>query len=351
MKRVLILFLCLVVLAGCLPAVPTPPPSPAPVLRTVVLSAFAYKDAQGVWQGESGPFLSLLQEGVDVSAKLPFCALAWTGTLYGQPVLIVAEGVGKVHAATCMQQIMEVYKGQVKEVLWSGIAGGSVRVGGSSNAAGERVQTGDVCIAYAARDWDRQYSSFAEGVWWEASNTLSDTVRAPIGTKALSDELFAAALKVDWPDTTPAVAANVKKYHPNDPVRKPKAFSGMCAEATGDNFWHGAKEDGQARVLVAALLNRAQGTKLNASDVIAITAMENSAWMFVLKNLCDKSQVCVPFAYSRSLSNFSEPWRTADGKPAVTGKESIESGMGSGGGSYFGSITAALPILKMLELR
>ena len=340
-------------LAGCIapPAQPTAaPPTVAPVQRTVILSAFAYQDAQKVWQGESGPFLALLKDSVDVKAKLPFCELAWEGTLYGKPALVVAEGVGKVHAATCMADIMAKYPGQVKEVLWSGIAGGSPRVGGSANLTGERVQTGDVCIAYAARDYDRQYSSLAEKTWWESSSTLSDTVKAPIGSKTLADELAGAAQKVTWPDTTPAVAANIKKYHPTDEVRKPKPFYGNCIEATGDNFWHGADEDQQARTLGAALLNKAQGTTLTAKEVIAITAMENSAWMFVLQNLCAKEKVCVPFAYSRSLSNFDEPWQV-NGKPAVTARESIEAGMGSGGGSPFGSLTAALPVLKMLETR
>jgi len=352
--KVLAVFLAVSLLAGCTvaPVQPTAaPPTVAPVQRTVILSAFAYQDKDGKWQGESGPFLAQLGSTVDVKAKLPFCELAWEGTLYGKPVLIVTEGVGKVHAATCMQNVMAQYPAQVKEVIWSGIAGGSPRIGGSANTAGERVQTGDVCIAYAARDYDRQYSSLAEQTWWESSSTISNTVIAPIGSKSLADELAGAALKVAWPDTSPAVAANVKKYHPTDEVRKPKSFYGNCIELTGDNFWHGAAEDAQARKLGAALLNKAQGTALTAKDVLAITAMENSAWMFVLQNLCAKEKVCVPFAYSRSMSNFDEPFVKADGKPAVTAQESISAGMSTGGGSPFGSITAALPVLKMLELR
>jgi hypothetical protein len=48
---------------------------------TVILSAFAYQTANGAWHGESGPFLSRLTHALDVSASLPDCDVAYTGTL------------------------------------------------------------------------------------------------------------------------------------------------------------------------------------------------------------------------------------------------------------------------------
>jgi len=328
---------------------------PRPVVQkvkpelTVVLSAFSYQAEDGTWLGESGPFFNAMGEGkVDVSTELPYCKKSFLGSIYGQPVLAVTMYSSKVPTAECaMDLVKSRFMSDTTEFIWSGISGFSPRVGGYVGSTGEPTVIGDVCVAYAAVDWDLTFSSMTKQTFWPM-DWPSKTEYA-IGDRALADELYAAALEVDWPPLPEAPMANVIKYHGADAVRLPKAWYGNCAEATGDNFWHSALDDLQARNKISVLFDKI-GQPLLVDQIIAVTAMEQTGWANVLEDAGAIRGKPISWAYIRSSSNMDQPWLDANGEEAVTGKESIDAGMNAGGGDL-GCRTAALPILKLLELR
>jgi len=316
---------------------------------TVVLSAFSYQADDGTWLGESGPFFNAMGDAkVDVSAELPYCEKAFLGKIYGQPVLAVTMFSSKVPTAECaMNLVSSRFMQDTTEFIWSGISGFSPRVGGYAGSTGAPTVIGDVCVAYAAVDWDLTFSSMTKQTFWPM-DWPSKTEYA-IGDKALADELYQAALKVDWPALPPAPASNVAKYFGQDAVRLPRAWYGNCAEATGDNFWHSALDDQQARNKISVLFDKI-GQPLPPEQIIAVTAMEQTGWGNVLEDAGEIRGRPISWAYIRSSSNYDQPWLLINGQEAVTGQASINEGMNLGGGD-FGCITAALPVLKMLELR
>lgn len=320
------------------------------VQRTIILSAFAYQNDEGTWLGESGPFLNKLEAWDEVNVI--FCDQVVEGRLYELPVSIVTMGVGKNAARGCMDALLFHYEGSkgIKEVIWSGISGFSPRVGGV-HSNGTPTVIGDVCISHMAVDWDLQHSSMSNtqpDEWWYMRDR--DT-RTSVGSKNLAQELWEAEKYVTWPELEGGPRENTLKYHGEAGLRKPKAFHwSECSETTGDNFWHSVQEDARARKLVADLISETLPIETTPTEVIAVTAMENVAWMEAVEEWNETQGEAIPFAYSRSSSNFDHPWLNDSGEPAVGGPESISAGMGSGG-STIGSITASLPILKLLEMR
>jgi len=284
---------------------------------------------------------------VDVSSELPYCEKAFLGQIYSQPVLAVTMFSSKVPTAECaMNLVNSRFMTEGTEFIWSGISGFSPRVGGYVDSTGEPTVIGDVCISHVAVDWDLTFSSMTKQEFWPMD--WPSKTEYTIGDEALAEELYLAALQVVWPPLPDAPRDNVTKYHGAEAVRLPKAWFSNCAEATGDNFWHSALDDAQARRKISVLFDKI-GQSLPPEQIIAVTAMEQTGWMNVLEDTAVIRGKPISFAYVRSSSNFDQPW-LVNGEEAVTGKESIDAGMNAGGGD-FGCITAALPILKMLELR
>jgi len=325
--------------------------------RTVIVSAFGFEARSGEWQGESGPFINVLTERVEISERVPFCNRAFEGEIYAWPVTVATVGVGKVHAAVCMQSLLRHYNGAagIREVLWSGIAGITPMVGGMLDDEGNRrgseaAVIGDVCISHIAVDYDLRHSAIGErDEMWLMRGTNES--RTAVGSLDLAAELYKAAQGVKWPDVPPGPVGNITKYHGAQAVRKARAYDvTKCAEATSDNFWHSVQEDRWARELVADTISRTLDKSVTPDRVLAITAMEQTGWANVLEMWMKVTGERIPFAYSRSASNYDHPWLDANNRPAVSGAESISAGMDTGGSTY-GAITAALPILKMLERR
>ena len=330
-------FIVVLVVAAALVVPASVSAAPTPPRLSVILSAYSYPGPNGQWLGESGPFVNALTERADVTGTLPYCTQSWTGKLYGQPVLVVTMGTAKLESSqSAMNIIFSDYWSQVKEVIWSGIAGFSPRVGGYAGQ-GEPTIIGDVCIADRVGNWDLTFSSMVTQSFWPMD--WPNRADRAEGDKALADELYAAAQKVQWPPLPAGPVANFKKYFPSDLPRQPKAWYGNCAEVTSDNFWHSSLDDAFARQQVAALF------ATTPDKVIAVTAMEVLSWMQAVNDAETITGRDIKLAYVRSSSNFDQPWDEAK----ITGQESIKAGM-DGGGSDYGCITAALPVLKMFDL-
>ena len=330
-------FIVVLVVAAALVVPASVSAAPTPPRLSVILSAYSYPGPNGQWLGESGPFVNALTERADVTGTLPYCTQSWTGKLYGQPVLVVTMGTAKLESSqSAMNIIFSDYWSQVKEVIWSGIAGFSPRVGGYAGQ-GEPTIIGDVCIADRVGNWDLTFSSMVTQSFWPMD--WPNRADRAEGDKALADELYAAAQKVQWPPLPAGPVANFKKYFPSDLPRQPKAWYGNCAEVTSDNFWHSSLDDAFARAAGSGPVcyDTGQGDRRHGDGSIELDASGQRQETITGRD--------IKLAYVRSSSNFDQPWDEAK----ITGQESIKAGM-DGGGSDYGCITAALPVLKMFDL-
>jgi hypothetical protein len=321
---------------------------------TIVLTSFVTEEAGG-FGGETGPFLQVLEGGVEITHHLPFCRRAWEGTIHQQPVTAVAAGSGKVEVGLCMADLLRHYQGRrgIKDVVWSGIAGATPAVGGllRQKSPRERVAIGDVCVSYFALDWDRQYQSLAQEVrWW--SRPAKPNYQA-VGDPELARELYQAAEAVAWPQMPLGPAQTMEAYHGTGSARSARVFHWeRCGEVTADMFWHGEEEDERARALLASLISQVQGGEQKSpGDVVAFSACNNTAWMNALEAWAERTGESIPFAFTRAVSNYTHPPLDATGQPSKDAMESIQWSMTEGDGGGYASITAALPVLKMLELR
>jgi basic membrane protein A len=360
-KTLLAVFVVLSVILTACAQVSTPEPTEIPtkvhteptaepaVQRSIILSAFTYQNDNGKWLGESGPFLNRLENPEEVS--IPLCDKVVEGDLFGQPVSIITMGAGKVEARACGDSLLRYYNGTegIKEVIWSGISGFSPKIGGI-HGSGEKTVIGDVCVSPIAVDWDLQHSAMSDtkpDKWWLMN--WEHQHRVTTGDMNLTKEIWNATNYVEWPELPNGPLENTLKYHGE--ARKPKAFHwSQCSEVTGDNFWHSDSEDSRARELIADALTDFTGSPTSPDNVIAVTAMENTAWMSAVADWIKMKNEYIPMAYVRSSSNFDQPWLNDQGEPAVDGATSINAGMEQGG-STIGCVTAALPILKMFEIR
>ncbi len=386
--RVTTALLAVIVLTAACVAVPPAAPQPGDALSqvSVILTAFGDKDAT---YGETQPFLKALTDRIDRTPDSAYCAGLYEGKLSGQPVVVATTGTGSDNSGPCMQEILQMYDRRIKEVIWSGIAGASPAVGGivdvktgKLKAKPEPVMIGDVCISPLAWAYDLHFSSVAD--WKAAVDKGNDPVstagwyrmkessgkadvigfenvqQSVVADKTLADELLAAARGVTWPTLDADSQGVVSRFFPASAIRPVRVFDyTQCAEVAGDNFFHGVIEDRLSRQYLADLINTSgyASSKRTEEDVVVLSAMEAVAWGSVVQRWAAKTGVPIPLVIVRAASNYDhmpldgdgQPRPGADGKP-LTAMEDILHGFSDSGAS-FAAHTAALPVLKMFELR
>jgi purine nucleoside permease len=353
---------------------------------SVILTAFGDKDAT---YGETQPFLKALTAKVDRTPDTTYCKGLYEGKIFGQPVVIATTGTGSDNAGPCMQEILQIYNREIKEVIWSGIAGASPAVGGIVDTATGKLKTqfepvmiGDVCISPLAWNYDLHFSSVADWKtaadrgdepvpttgWWlmKESSGKTDVIglenvrQYVISDKALADELLAAARAVDWSPPDADTQSVVKRFFPDSPIRLVRVFDyTQCGEVAGDNFWHGVVEDRLSRQYLADLINASgyASRTLTEDDVVVMTSMEAVAWASVLARWTAKTGVPIPMVIVRAASDYDHmpldedgrPRPGADGRP-MTAMEAILQDFQQSGASFAWQ-NAARPVLKMFELR
>jgi nucleoside phosphorylase len=326
---------------------------------TVIVTNNSGQDDQGVWQGEAGPFLNRLENRQEVSESIGMCEAGYEGQLFGQKVLVVVTGMAKVKTSACITNVLEAYGDAVKEVVLAGIAGFTPMKGGLVDDSGklrsdERVMLGDVCINSAAFDFDLQHysadeanSGYPRPVFWPQESEF--WAEKAYGSAELAGELHTAAGKVDWPEIPESVRAIDELYHGTS--RGVKVWSASeCVEASGDLFWHDIRADRRARKLGANFLSDVTGKTVKADGVVVASSMEGTAVGAMVDRWNSTKGANVAFAYVRGASNFDQVNLNAEGLPAVNGDASVHRVMAAGG-QKLAIETAALPVLKMLELR
>jgi adenosylhomocysteine nucleosidase len=127
------------------------------------------------------------------------------GSLWGQKVVVVRSGIGKVNAAVCAQILVDDF--QVEAIINVGIAGG----------IGENINPGDVVIADNLVQHDMDTSAFGDrigqiprldtfdfkcskdlvGKAKEACSNLNN-VKSFVGRIVTGDQFIADALKIKW---------------------------------------------------------------------------------------------------------------------------------------------------------
>jgi len=326
---------------------------------SVILTGFGSKNDEGVWQGEIAPFTRNLASGVDMGENFKTCPVAYEGYLYGERVLVSSSGMGKVSTAACLTQILNYYKNDVKEVIFVGIAGISPSKGGILDESGnkrdsEPAMLGDVCINSLAFDFDQQhYTSDKAGsktpspLFWNQESVFSS--RFVINANGLANDLVEASARVDWPVAPSDVSDINTLYH--GASRAVRVWGpNECIEATGDLYWHDLALDRRAREIAADFMSQALGISLKPEDVLIVTSMEASSAGYVVKEWNRSSSSNINFAYVRSASNFDHPYLNPANLVALNGQDSVAKLSSTGAGS-FAIETAALPVLRMFELR
>jgi hypothetical protein len=312
---------------------------------SIVISPFGSQDASGKWQGEVAPFMSNLENGVDLGNKLPLCEQAFSGYLSQQPVLVLVSGIGKVKSAVCLTDVLEKYRGRIKEVILSGTAGITPNLG---------ARVGDLCINSVSANFDSQYYSsdqpntdYPNPSFW--TNSDSDTSGQSISQGDLANQIFRVTKSVTWNDPPTQVNQINSQYHPD--TRSLMVFGpDECIEISGDLFWHDTRMDLQARQMAAKLLNSSRGLNKTVQNTVMVTSMEAFSLGNVIRWQNSAFGTQIDFAYVRGADNFDHPPLNPYGIPDRSPKVSLESGMVNESVEY-ASQMAAKPILKLFELR
>ena len=168
----------------------------------------------------------------------------YEGKLQGLPVVVVRSGIGKVNAALCTQQLVDLFG--IDAVINTGIAG-------SLNA---KIDIGDIVLSTDALEHDMDAVAFGYDVGViprmdtsvfvadEALRTLAATVCAQVnpevsvheGRIVTGDQFIADKAKKEWLVST---------------------FSGMCTEMEGAAIAHAAHNNGIPFLIIRAISDKA----------------------------------------------------------------------------------------------
>ena len=294
---------------------------------------------------------------LDTVAEELYCPTAYLGEIGGNAALIATTGIGATRAALCLDSLLRKFGARTREVMFLGTAGGSPAIGGLLDSAdcgrarapepARVARLGDVCVSPFATNWDCQRCFWADEPYrkpapgeapFAVTRERNACARAPCSLHtrwdlfgdfgcsyyaetALADEVLAAARAAPPPTTPRRLAAYEAAFwdataaargaegwgaaHAAAVGARPGAtYLGydVCAEATSMTYFKGAPYDELARSYVADLLADADAglglaspgaPRPTKSDVLAVSAMEGTGWMSVLK----QSEVYLKFAH------------------------------------------------------
>ena len=168
----------------------------------------------------------------------------YEGMLQGLPVVVVRSGIGKVNAAICTQQLIDLF--ETDAIINTGIAG-------SLDAS---IDIGDIVLSTDALEHDMDAVAFGYDVGViprmdtsvfvadEALRTLAATVCAQVnpevsvheGRIVTGDQFIADKAKKEWLVST---------------------FSGMCTEMEGAAIAHAAHNNGIPFLIIRAISDKA----------------------------------------------------------------------------------------------
>lgn len=269
-----------------------------PVTRDVSLILTADPgDFSGV--SEAHYIVENLRKRRDARRDETVCGGYSSGTLMGQPVLVVTTGIGPAAASLCTFEVVSNCGPWIKEAIYFGTSGWSPQPGGilnppqcsATNWRPNVTRTGDICISPFSVNWTCKKSSWSVQAAGGSNQCMRPEEEAgPADTPLfgecmfyadnilenldLADDLAAvarsAAAARNFPPRSSAVAEHERLYWSTmaegaaqpmpvlDPVSPPTVWDyTQCMEVDGQFFYSGSPWELKARDYAAATLTAA----------------------------------------------------------------------------------------------
>jgi len=114
--------------------------------------------------------------------------------------------------------------------------------------------------------------------------------------------------------------------------------------------WHGFREDDLGRNMGAGVISDTFKINVTADQIVICTSMEAVPSGAMVQWWNGIYGTSIPFAYVGGASNLDSAPLDANGFPAMSGRESIESCFEAGGWEV-AMLSETVPVLKMMDLR
>lgn len=264
---------------------------------------------------EAKYYIQNLENATEVAPGQSICVNRAYGTIMGQNVTVISSGINAQSSALCTLEVLSCAS-HIKDFIFQGTSGFSAAVGGVVNPPdcmevaepSTVTRLGDVCVTPFANNWECKLASWTEQCGGypnqcvEPQVTDNFTVAGLYGecnfdsydqaSVDLADEIVNAAKSnsnaLSSLQRNAAVAAYEEDYWAAMSNGTQENFGGIynglgaptvydytqCAETDGQFFWSGAPWDYNARQIIAYTLSQGLGQDIEASDVIAVSAME-----------------------------------------------------------------------------
>lgn len=288
-----------------------------------------------------------LKNAVSINANDTLCASRSYGTLVGEPVILVATGIGPTAAAICLAELLQCAT-RIKEVLYSGTAGWTPQVGGvinsdacgaaqSNGALDTLARIGDVCVSPFSMNWNCKLADYSQQtvgapnlcslpqetdhpdesfLYGECVFTTPDK-----GSMALTNRVHGAATSANGISSRPMRDSNVISY-------ESAYFQAMgrgtgvtyqysstapatvwdyktCMEVDSQFFYSGPPYDEIARVYIQDYLSQGLNMTISKKEVLVVSAMEAVGVMELLTKFNSKPQnPKIPYVMVRGNSDY-----------------------------------------------
>jgi hypothetical protein len=286
--------------------------------------------------------------------KIPGCYQATVGTISGFTVAQIVTGEGPQAAQTCTLNVLQC-SSVISSMYYFGTAGFSPRLGGVLNpnsgdcstpsSAGKMVRPGDLCVSFHATNWDCQGGEWSDtskaypnvcSIPGDPNQPYADAFSnpstaqyrgwdcfvypiAPAGSGKMANDLISMGSTTVSKVTPPADIQQYSSwYWGNTSLAMGYNFSAFlnvsapptifrpdeCAEIDTVFWWQGLPWDAQARGMVAWGLSESVGRRVNASQVVAASAMEGVGFLGGARQAYNLTGKAIPYTIIRSASDW-----------------------------------------------
>ncbi|KAK9866626.1 hypothetical protein WJX84_004816 [Apatococcus fuscideae] len=293
-----------------------------------------------------------LQNTTTLDPGLTSCAIRTFGTIFGQPVALIATGIGEVKAAICTSEVLQCGD-YINDIIFSGTAGFTPQVGGAvdpsdctmPNTMGAPAKIGDLCITPFAVNWNCREGSFKEAcaafpnqcgapgydlgpdeaglygqclftTFNQADLTLSDELISAAQAPPAANELGVAyatpaSYLTSYQSTYWTMQSNASGTNftasPTLTTTMPNVFDyTVCAETDSQYFWTSLPWDYLGRSYIAMTINEALNMTSDASSVLGVSAEEGVGFLAALYKYAGMTNGrAIPHTMIRSASDYT----------------------------------------------
>lgn len=296
---------------------------------------------------EAAFLLHNLKDRKDLKGGSSLCPSRSTGTIMGQPVVVITTGIGPTPAALCTTEVL-MCADYIREAIYLGTSGWSPQFGGVLNAdncyapgKGKPIMIGDVCITPWAINWNCKKADW-EGQCLSSPNLCFRPMEingpadaflygqcvfenTPTAATELADEIYASAISengtknylspkkvvVDWEKKYwGAMSRGTNMTYKPAPsnTSKPTIYNRyQCVEVDGQFFYSGTPWEITARDYAALTINMATKSQIaTPTTVVAVAAMEAVGFGEAMEkyNRKESTERLIPYTNIRATSNW-----------------------------------------------